>query len=297
MDTSNLEEFDFETIEEAGAIRAEIKRVQQRGRMNVINFIGLPGTGKSWACLRLAELLAQDFHGDKYKITPRNVVSDLLGLLKFIRSIKRDHEIVVCEEIGVWLSSRRAMSAENVDAGFVWDTLRKKRVIVITNNPISKHVDSKLLTISSMVVETLSLNKKEGICTVKPLRMQTNPSTAKTYRHRLHHQGFEVHRCLMTKPSEELTDAYEEGKDSFLDKLYLQLQEKHQAKIDKEIGRAVVPSEMIPTKLEKERFEMSQSGMTITRIAEIHGVDHSAVSKAITKYKAKIDKLKNEIFV
>lgn len=281
-------------IEEAGAIRSQINSVQTKGRMNVINFIGLPGTGKSWACLRLAELLAYDFHMNKYKITRRNVVNSLLELLRFIRAVKIDNEIVVCEEIGVWLSSRRAMSSENVDAGFVWDTLRKKRVIVITNNPVSKHVDSKLLTLSTMRIETLSLNKHLGVCTIKPLRMQTNPSTAKTYMHRLNHNGYEVHRCIIGKPSKELTDEYEASKDSFLDKLYKKLEKKHQDKLDKELG--YVATRLInPTPVESERYKLFQNGMTVPEIALKLGLSDTSVYRAIRTYKEKIKNLKNAI--
>ena len=87
--SSNLDDIDFSKIVEAGAIRNQIKYIQYQGKMNVVNVIGLPGTGKSWVCLRLAELLAQDFHKDTYKITKRNVVNNLLQLLKFIRSISK----------------------------------------------------------------------------------------------------------------------------------------------------------------------------------------------------------------
>ena len=291
MASAKLKDIDFDKIKEAGAIRKEIMWTQQRGRMNIINVIGLPGTGKSWMCLRLAELLAQDFHADNYKITSRNVVDNLLDLLKFIRAIKIENEIVICEEIGVWLSSRRAMSSVNVDAGYVWDTLRKKRVIVITNNPIQKHIDSKLLVLTSMMVQTLSLNKRLGVCMVKPLRLQTNPDTAKTYRHRLKENGYEVHRCWVGKPSKELTDDYERDKDSFLDKLYKKLESKHEDKMVKESRKLITGIEYVPTQLEKDRYDLHKKGLANTEIARIHGVDPSAIGRSIKKYKAKVVKL------
>ena len=287
----SLQDMDFDNIKEAGAIRRQVLNVQRRGRMNVLHVIGLPGTGKSWACLRLAELISQDIHG-KNIITDKNVVDNLLGLLKFIRSVKREGEIVVCEEMGVWLSSKRAMSTENVDAGYVWDTLRKKRIIVIGNNPISKDVDKKLMALSSMMIQTLSLNKTLGKCLLKPLRLQTNPDTAKTYRHRLRDEnGFEIHRCWTGKPSKELTDQYEKNKDTFLDELYERLERKHEKRKEKEIND-ISGKIILPTPLEQRRAELEAKGLTHAEIAKIDGVDQSGVCRSIQSYKEKIEKLK-----
>lgn len=285
-------EVDLSGIEEAGAIRSQILNVHRRGRMNVIHVIGLPGTGKSWACLRLAELLSIDLHG-KNEITTRNVVSDLLGLLKFIRSVKKRGEIVICEEMGVWLSSKRAMSTDNVDAGYVWDTLRKKGVIVIGNNPINKDVDRKLLSLSTMMIQTLSLNKQKGACLLKPLRLQTNPDTAKTYRHRLRENGFEVHRCWIGRPSVELTDAYEGLKDDFLDALYHKLEKKHEKRQEKEVEK-MSAKVYTPTPLEIKRYKLYKKGLTQPEIAKLEGKHVSVVNRSILSYNAKMELLKNE---
>lgn len=282
-------DIDFSKIKEAGIIRTQILHQQRRGRMNVIHVIGLPGTGKSWACLRLAELLSDDLHGQN-DITARNVVNSLLGLLKFIRAIKKDGEIVICEEIGVWLSSRRSMAAENVDAGYVWDTLRKKRVIVIANNPIGKDVDKKLVSLSSLSIQTLSLNKKEGVCILKPLRLQTNPSSGKTYLHRLLDNGAEVHRCWVGKPQKELTDAYEDDKDIFLDKLYERLQKKHEEKEEKDILK--VTSNVLPTDAQVRRKKLRDKGLTLLEIAKLEGITESGVGDSLQAYEAKMKKLK-----
>ncbi len=281
-----LKDIDISKIKEAGAIRYEILNHHRKGKMNVLHIIGLPGTGKSWACLRLAELLSEDLHG-KNEITSRNVVDSLLGLLKFIRSVKKEGEIVVCEEIGVWLSSRRAMTAENVDAGYVWDTLRKKRIIVLCNNPISKDVDKKLIALSSMQIQTLALNKKLGMCLLKPLRLQTNPDTAKTYRHRLHYKGFEIHRCWIGKPSKKLTNDYEKAKDTFMNELYYRLEKKHELKKEKEIV-SLSNHLQLPTKLEIERYDLTQKGLTHQQIGDMKGVSRVRITNAVNAYKRKM---------
>ncbi len=288
---------DFSNIKENGVIIKEIKNVYRMGKMNVIHVIGLPGTGKSWYCLRLAEQLSEDIHGvdeetaeRNYKITIDNVVDSLLGLLKFIRKVEGPGAIVVAEELGVWLSSKRAMSSENVDAGYVWDTLRKKRIIVIGNNPISKDIDKKLMALSTMQIQTLTLNKREGVCLVKPLRLQTNPDTAKTYRHRLTDNGFEVHRCWSGRPSKELTKAYETSKDDFLEELYNRLEKKHQDKLDK-LHNNKAGKVGVVTKLESLRANMRARGLNTTEIASLTGAKYESVRVSLCNYDRKILKM------
>ncbi len=287
---------DFSNIEENGVIRREVKNVYRMGKMNVLHIIGLPGTGKSWYSLRLAEQISEDIHGvdeetgePNYKITIDNVVDSLLSLLKFIRKVKGPGAIVVAEELGVWLSSKRAMSSENVDAGYVWDTLRKKRIIVIGNNPLSKDIDKKLMALSTMQIQTLTLNKREGVCLVKPLRLQTNPDTAKTYRHRLTDKGFEVHRCWSGRPDKELTDAYEKSKDDFLEELYNRLEKKHQDKMDKAIGK-IGEKFGVVTPLECRRAKLRAKGLTNKEIADLEGVSEEAARLSLVRYNTKIFK-------
>ncbi len=287
-------EIDLSGIEENGVIRRDIMRVYRTGKMNVLHIIGLPGTGKSWYCLRLGEQISEDIHGineetkePNYKITAANVVDNLLNLLKFIRKVKGPGAIVIAEEIGVWLNSKRAMSSENVDAGYVWDTLRKKRIIVLANNPISKDIDKKLIALSTMQIQTLTLNKRKGVCIVKPLRLQTNPDTAKTYRHRLTENGRDVHRCWGGKPNKELTDDYEKGKDDFLEQLYTRLEKKHQDKLDKEIG-VVAAKVGVVTPLECRRAKLKAKGLTNKEIGDIEGKSEEAVRLSLVRYKSKI---------
>lgn len=279
-------------VKEAGAIRSKIKHVSHIGKMNVINFIGLPGTGKSWACLRLAELISEDFHGEN-QITIKNVVTHLLGLLNFIRSVKTPNQVVVCEEIGVWLSSRRAMAAENVDAGAIFDTLRKKKIIVITNNPISTHLDKRIITLSSMVIETKIINKELGICKIKPMRLQTNPSTGKTYKHRLKTaKGHSVDFSWIGKPSKELTDDYENSKDEYLDALYERLQKKHEDKQHKQI-QSFASRGGLPTTVESKRYNLHKKGLTHQEIADMEGVGRRTITTSIERYNQKIQKFQN----
>jgi adenylate kinase family enzyme len=287
---------EVKNIKENYAIRYEVFNQYRKGKLNMIHVIGLPGTGKSWFCLRLAEQLYEDFHGyDEMRKDNIHlkVVQNMFEFVRAIRSAKKPGDIIIAEELATWLSSKRAMSTENVDAGFVFDTIRKKRIIIIANNPISDDVDKKMRRLSSLMIQTLSLNKGEGICVVKPLRLQTNPDTGKTYRHRLSIKGFEVHRCWSGSPKKELTDAYEEMKDSNMDDLYRRLEKKHKERImknDLTIGDKVAA--VTPT--ESRRAKMRLRGLKTKEIAKAEGVSVPSIFQSLKAYDKKIKELNGD---
>ncbi len=290
---------DITNIPEAGSIIDDIQLRYRKGLTNFIHVVGLPGTGKSWACIRLGELVSERLHGEN-RMTSDRITDNLLDLLKVIKGVQGPGEIVVIEEAGVLFGSRRAMSAENVDAGKIFDTIRKKRMIVIMNNPISRDLDNRLVRLSSMAIQTLTLNKKKEICTVKALRLQTNPETGKTYRHRLKQKGFDVHRSWIGKCNEQTATEYENMKDKFLNELYDVLvvrQQKKRDKVMKELDERLAFDDDGSgiKKDERRRFNFSEKGIATKEIAEIEGVSVRSIQRSIESFKKKMKKIENRI--
>ncbi len=291
-------EIDLKNIPESKAILDNVESRYRKGLMNVLHIIGLPGTGKSWACIRLGEIISERLHGEN-RMTANRIVDNLLDLLKVIRAVKGPGEIVIIEEAGVLFGSRRAMSSENVDAGKIFDTLRKKRMIVLMNNPISKDLDNRLVRLSSMAIQTLSLNKSKGICTIKALKLQTNPDTGKTYRHRLKDRGgHDIHRCWLGKPNEETTTEYEAMKDKFLDELYEVLVVRQQKKRDKVLKELEVRVSGVAgmegiTPEERRTFNLADKGIPNKDIANIEGVCVRTIQRRLKLYSEKIKKIEN----
>lgn len=281
-------DIDFDKLPEAEAIIGHIYNRYRKGLLTVVKVIGLPGMGKSYCCMRLAELISIRIHGKN--IMKREYIADnLIDIIKNIRGAKIRGMPLVVEEISVLFPSRRHMTQENVAAGQLWDTMRKKGMIVIMNCPLSKDVDRKITSLSNLQIETLRVNKKKGICIIKPMRLQANPSTSKVYNHRLiDKHGMEVHRSFVRKPSDKLCEEYEKMKDDFLDELYDLLQKKQEKKIEKTIGALVTSG--IPKVSPKEhlRYTRLQNGMTVTEQSKVEGVSISSVYKSIERYKAKI---------
>ncbi len=284
-------DIDFDKLDEAGAIISHIYNRYRKGLLTVVKVIGLPGMGKSYCCMRLAELISIKIHGKN--IMKREYIADnLLDVIKILRSTKKRGMPMVVEEISVLFPSRRHMTGENVAAGQIWDTMRKKGMVVIMNCPLSKDVDKKITALSNLQIETLRVNKRKGVCVIKPMRLQANPSTSKIYHHRLIDKyGMEVHRSFVKKPSDDLCEEYEKMKDDFLDDLYKTLQSKQEKKIEKTFGLLVTKGIPKISPKEHERYVRFKKGISTEEQGKMEGISASAIYKSIERYRAKIEKI------
>ena len=131
-----MEKINYDELPEADVIVDYIVKRKKQGLYTLTFASGLPGSGKSSQCQRIAELVSIALTGEN-KITEDNIFDSLLGLLKFIQEAKPNEvNIGVIEEISVLFPSRRAMAADNVAIGKILDTARKKEVILFANAPI-----------------------------------------------------------------------------------------------------------------------------------------------------------------
>lgn len=295
----DLKKIDFDKIEEGGAVISYVKRHWQRGQLTMVKFLGLSGLGKSYASMRTAELLAKEIHNGNYQITRKNIIKNLLQLIRFIREVKQPGEIIVIEEMSVLFPSRRAMSGINVDANAIIDTIRKKGIIILCNYPLNHTVDSHIEAMCCLQIVTIQLNKSLGICLVYPLRLQTNPMIPKTYYHKLETEnGDEIDYIFFRKPSEELIKPYEEEKDKLMDRLYEKLEAREnlrQEKLDKELGkinRKGGLKDLTKRQMEIYNYIFLQK-KTLTVTANELGITPQAVVSTLKVIKSKIEREDN----
>jgi len=134
---------DYSQIPESDLIVNYITERYKKGLGTNILTTGLSGTGKSSCDLRLAELISMKLHGEN-RITEKNIVDSLLGLLEVLNNNKGDGTIIIIEEVSVLFPSRRAMAKENVSVNRVLDTIRKRKMILISNAPLYPSIDSHI---------------------------------------------------------------------------------------------------------------------------------------------------------
>lgn len=292
------EERDFSKLPECDLlINYTIERLR-KGLYTFILVTGLPGSGKSSFCQRFAELLLkkikEDLDNKKYYVNDlqvKDVMDNLLELIRFTKSATKPAKIGIIEELSVLFGSRRAMAQENVAVGRIFDTCRKKQVILIANAPIFTSIDSHLRSMAHILIETVSINKTQEVVIAKAWRLQTNPGTGKTYRHTFRRKGKDTKLFFTHKPNSEVWEEYENKKDKFLDDLYERLEKTHlkkEEKIAKALGIKVKRKTVKTlTNLELKRWDLRQQGLTYDKIAEMEGVSPQSIQQMIKKIEKK----------
>ena len=280
-----MRNIDYKNLPEADVVINYIKMRKNKGFYTLILTSGLPGTGKSSMDLRLAELASLELTGENI-ITEENIIDDVLGLIKFIKNANEKKVcIAVIEEISVLFPSRRAMSHDNVTIGKILDTARKKQVILFANAPLWTSVDSHIRALGNIYIETLRINRKEGVVIAKALRLQTNPGSGKTYFHWLKRKTKEVQRIFVKKPNSDTWKKYEDRKDSFMDELYEDLRKKTM----KKLGKKEKPKSVKPmTTREMEVYELViRKGLMQKEAAKQMGISPVSVHYLLKKVKKK----------
>lgn len=277
-------EINFSEIPESDVIINHINQRYKKGLYSLILVTGLPGTGKSSFSLRVAELVSERIHSEN-RITEKNVVDSFLDFLKILKDIKEPGVIIDIEEVSVLFPTRRAMAIDNVNLGKVLDTCRKKRVIIIANAPIFKSIESHMRTMSSILVETMGINKSAEVVIAKTWRLQTNPHSGKTYRHTFQRKGRDISKIYTKKPRESTWENYENKKDEFITDLYVDLEhstQKKKDKKDKELGKKNINNIKRFTQKELDVHQMvNVRGLTQTETAKFMGVTPSRIGHII----------------
>jgi len=175
------------------------------------------------------------------------------------------------------------MQNENVSFNYVVDTMRKKQILPVINWPILKTTDTHILHMANLLLETLSINKTKGYCTVRPLILQTNPIMSKTFFHKLvDKDGCDVSRSYLLKPRKELCDEYEARKDQFIDKLYTREEEKQKKKegvVEKlKANESFTPQEL---KVYDLKYRQHKKASEIGRIIGVGDVRVSQILKSL----------------
>jgi hypothetical protein len=283
---------DFSNIPESDSIVNYIVDRNRKGLYTLCLVTGLPGTGKSSVSIRLAELTSLKLH-DENRITEDYIVDSLLGFLKRLRKVKKPGEIIIIEEISVLFGSRRSMAIENVAIGRVLDTCRKLGVILFSNAPIFSGIDSHIRCMAHVLVETQRIYKKAEVVMSKAWKLQTNPHSGKTYRHRFNRHGKEVTLFVTKKPGSELWEKYEKSKDDFLSNLYERLEKRTIKKFEKENKElGMVAKQEAKKPLSSREIEIKdlkdRLGWTYEQIGKEKGISFGRVAQIYKKTKEKL---------
>lgn len=212
--------------EEGDILMRYIRGRLKRFKTTTIVLTGGLGTGKSYTCLRIAELWYKFNFNKEFPI--ENVCFDIGEAMKLLTSGKlKKGEIIIIEEAGVNINAKDFQSKVNRFFNFYMQAFRQKQVMVLFNCPVFDMIDKSTRILVNANFITQKIDRKRKLCIVKPFIHQLNQQTGKVYTKYLRvwangtGYGFRspIKNMEFSLPSEKLVGEYERKKERFLDQL------------------------------------------------------------------------------
>jgi len=180
---------------------------------------GKMGSGKSWASLKLAEEVAKNTGG---KFTNEHIVSTLEDFMELYNNKEKcpPGSVIIFEEVGVNINSKRAMSKLNIIFSDVFQTSRYKELLIIMNAPAVSFLDKTPRSLLHWWLQTTRLNQSKGICEIKPHLVELDQIAGDLFfpYPRLR-DGQRITRLDVTAPSKELREEYERTSRAYKDQV------------------------------------------------------------------------------
>lgn len=180
---------------------------------------GRMGSGKSWASLKISE--------EVVKITGGNFDnSHIVSSLDDFMTLYNDKEkckpgsVIIFEEVGVNLNSKKAMTKLNILFADIFQTSRYRELLILMNAPALSFLDKTPRSLLHWWFKTDRLNKNKGICEVKPHIVELDQIRGELlFPYPRLRDGQRITRIDVSVPSKELTDKYEKTSRAYKDKV------------------------------------------------------------------------------
>tara|TARA_Y100000310_G_scaffold81250_1_gene77846 strand:- start:2276 stop:2998 length:723 start_codon:yes stop_codon:yes gene_type:complete len=199
-----------ETLDK-GALFIDKLRTKVAGGQNFNCLIlGEPGSGKSYASLRLAEVL--DLNG----FTADKIVFSNEEFLEKVSTAKKG-DAIIYEEVGVNVSSRQWW--KNFGSNAIMQTFRYKNLFFIMNCPVISFLDKNAQQLIHYSFKMNGIHKSDQTSSMRPLRMDTDGQVSFTKMMYPRIEGAIIPEMVMKIPSIKIRRDYERRAKLFKDKL------------------------------------------------------------------------------
>jgi hypothetical protein len=196
------------------------RRLEDNLNWLMIN-IGKPGTGKSWAGLRIATLVDPSFDPST------GVVFTLEQFLERINQGIPPGSVILFDESGLDLGARAAMSKINKAFQALIESSRFLRLCVIFTVPSLAFIDLTARRLAHAILETEGVSKEDSTVSVKPFFPAGGSRGDAEYLvyPRMHTENGPVRLVGITlgRPPASVTEAYEVLRESHMRQVYLDL--------------------------------------------------------------------------
>jgi len=220
-----------EPVADNPVLKQEIWNAMHKRNDNWMGAVcGATGSGKSWASLRIAEVIDPNFTVDQIAFSVPEflelVIDDSLGR----------GSMIVLEEASVMAASEDFMSKTNKAIRQVSDTWRHQCRGALLTLPAFGRLDSGVRGRMSALLQMMHVDKDAGLSRAKFKYIQQNSDTGKLYKKYPYVDGKQYQQLLLQKPSKELREAYEERKANFTQDLNRELLEELKEELDESEG-------------------------------------------------------------
>lgn len=207
-----------EYIENSVVIKSIVSKLKNGIGQNLM-ITGKMGSGKSWASLKFAEEIVKQTGG---KFTNKHIVSNLEDFMQLYndKELCPSGSVIIFEEVGVNINSKKAMSKLNIIFSDVFQTSRYKELLIIMNAPAISFLDKTPRSLLHWWLQTHKLNKNKGICEVKPHLVELDQiSGGLLFPYPRLRDGQRITRLDVSVPSKELREEYEKTSRAYKDQV------------------------------------------------------------------------------
>lgn len=205
-------------LRQSPTLRYLWRRCHVNNKNAMVCLVGDPGEGKSWAALRLAELLDPGFSADQVAFRPE----------RLLERINEDHpigDVTIADESGVSMNSLTWWESDQIQIGNILETWRHQNRILIFTLPVFQKLQKDARGLMDVLMTAYGIDRVNGLSTWRFQMVETNNVSGDIYRPypRLPEPSTgEVvkYKTLdLALPSEDLRENYQERKEAYTDEL------------------------------------------------------------------------------
>jgi len=257
----------------------------KKNKNAVISLNGGVGSGKSWASLYYAKKIAEKL-GTEF--SPRlNMDFNFAGMMEKMKlpCNQKPGTVFIFEEVGTAGSGASYREWQgNINKFFqsFMQTWRHRNNILIMNSPVFGYLEKGVRQLVNLQITMIGINKHNGTSFGRPLMLQTNVLTGKTYHHtyspKYDGKKVKINNICFKKPNYEVIQEYEEMKSHFTTKL------------NKDMLDSLKPKEKVTKLLDVLKHidkikKFKEDGANNIMIGDMYGVSYKTIERALSMDK------------
>lgn len=278
----------FEGLGEGELLNKWFENRLIRSNKNIIGLVvGSTGTGKSFVCVRIAELWYK--HHFKKEFPIHHVQFSVEGVIDLLNSGKlKRGDVIILEEAGTSMGALDFQAKISKIFTYVLQSFRNLNLCLMLNLPSPSMLNKNVRLLSHFQFETAGIDKQKKTSEIKPFFVQTNTRSGKRYLKYMNvkkgNRALKIQRFVYSIPSKDLVEAYEKKKRKFVLNLISDFHERANikgSKPDKPSDRAF-----------SCHYKYTKLGEKQEEIAEEEEISQQSVSKDVKQVEKWLRKSK-----